>query len=216
MKKQEQLDKSPVARRYGMSMRARVIALCLASVAISGCARKHFEWTEQVQLADGATVDVERSIRYGKVLRELGGPTSAWISEANVTIVDRGERLATWSHAMEPFIVDRDKSTGKWLLVANAMDYCEYAANFASPAPTFLAFELDGGSWKYIGLPEAAVGRNANMLLGVPGKGDGQYLDAQQIQASNAGRLPSQRWRTVSKDQLNLCAADMVRKQKAR
>lgn len=215
---EEQLRRIGVRQTHRQPTSARIclVALCVAAAGLSGCARKHFEWKEQVQLSDGTTVEVERSIRYGKVLREFGGTTSAWISEAKVTIVDGGKHLATWSYAMEPFIVDRDKATGKWMVVANAMDYCEYASRFASPAPTFLAFELDGGVWTYIGLPEGVVGQKANTLLGVPGKGDGRYLDARQIGAINEGRLPSPRWRTVNKDQLNLCAADTARKQKAR
>lgn len=199
------------AHRQLTSARICLVALCVAAAMLSGCARKHFEWKEQVQLSDGTTVEVERSIRYGKVLRELGGPTSAWISEAMVTVFDHGKRLPTWSHAMEPFIINRDKASGKWTIVANARDYCEYAARFGSPVPTFLAFELNGTDWKYIGLPEEIVGQRANLLLGVPGKNHGPELSAYEVSVANEHRLGLREYLTVDSRRLNLCASDMAR-----
>ena len=197
-------------------MRIGVIALYVAALACHGCARKHFEWTEQVQTSDGTTVEVERSIRYGKVLRELGGPTSAWISEARITIVDHGKSLATWSYAMEPFIVDRDSATGKWTIVANARDYCEYAAQFGSPVPTFLAFELSGTQWVYIGLPERLIGARANLLLGVPDEEHGRELSVHDVIAANDHRLGLPEYLTVDQRRLNLCADDMARAKRTR
>lgn len=188
-----------------------VIPLCVAALACSGCVKKHFEWTEQVQTSEGATVRVERSIRYGKVLREIGGPTSAWISEARVTILDDGKPLAPWSHAMEPFIVDHDSATGKWTVVANARGYCEYAARFGSPVPTFLAFELNGTQWKYVGLPERLIGRKANLLLGVPGKEHGRELSVHDALTANEHRLGLPEYLTVDRRRLDLCANDMAR-----
>jgi hypothetical protein len=190
-------------------------ALILASlVMLSGCSKKYFEWTEDVQLSDGTTVKVERTVRYGKVLRELGGPTSAWISQATVTIVDKGKQLPTWSHPMQPFILDKEQETGRWILIASAMDYCEYASRFGPPYPTFPAFVLDVDKWRYVSLPDSAVGRKANLLLGVPGGSQPKHLTNRDVDNANWRNLPDLVFRTVSTRTLGLCARDLSSKRK--
>ena len=162
--------------------------ICMALLALAGCERKYFEWTEEVRLADGSTVQVERTTRYGRVLKEMGGPTSRWVSEATVTIVEQGSKLPTWSHAMEPIILDKDPATGRWRLLASAVDYCDYASRFGAPYPTYPTFELKGTQWVYVGLPESMVNRRATLLVGTPKTelGRDPHLTAADIATSNA------------------------------
>jgi hypothetical protein len=189
-------------------------ALCAVTMGLSGCEKKHFQWTEDVRLADGSTVQVERTVRYGKVTNELGGPTSRWVSEATITIVEQGSRLPTWSLPMQPFLLDKDPATGRWLLVASAMEYCDYASRFGAPFVTFPTFELNNAEWIYVGLPESMVNRTANLLLGVPGesRGDDPHLTADDIAISNEVRLPSIEWRSVHPKIMGYCALEHSRK----
>jgi hypothetical protein len=157
-------------------------------LALAGCERKYFEWTEDVRLADGSTVQVERTTRYGRISNEMGGPTSRWVSEATVTIVDRGRRLPTWSHPMEAFVLDKDTATGRWQLVASAVKYCDYASRFDPSRVTFPTFEFDGAQWVYVSLPESMLNHRANLLVGTPkaDRGRDPHLTAEDIAASNA------------------------------
>jgi hypothetical protein len=166
----------------------RRIWICMTLLALAGCERKYFEWTEDVRLADGSTVQVERTTRYGRISNEMGGPTSRWVSEATVTIVEQGRKLPTWSHAMEPFVLDKDPATGHWQLVANAVDYCDYASRFGAPYVTFPTFELAGMDWVYIGLSESMMNRRANLLVGTPKTqlGRDPHLRGEEIDTSNA------------------------------
>ena len=188
-----------------------VAAIALSTAGLSGCQKKHFEWSEDVRLADGSEVKIERTIRYGKVLSELGGPTSAWISEARVTIVDHGRPLPTWSHPMKPFLLQKDTTTGHWLLVASAQDACEYAKRFGPPVPTFPTFELQGNEWVYLGLPDAIVGQRANLLLGVPGSDHGSHLLWTDVIFANERRFPALEWRSVDATKVGTCDREMNR-----
>ncbi|MFC4311843.1 hypothetical protein ACFPN2_22350 [Steroidobacter flavus] len=165
------------------------LAIGITMLMLAGCQKKHFEWTEEVRLADGSSVQVERSTRYGRVLTEMGGPTSRWVSEATVTIVEEGRKLPTWSHAMEPLVLDRDPATGRWRLLASAVDYCDYARRFGEPYVTYPTFELKGTEWAYVGMPESMLNRRANLLVGTPKAelGRDPHLSAEDVAISNAG-----------------------------
>lgn len=182
-------------------------ALCTAILCLAGCEKKHFEWTEDVRLADGGTVQVERTTRYGKVLNELGGPTSRWVSETTVTIVEQGRRLPTWSHPMEPFLLDKDTATGRWRLVASAADYCDYATRFGAPYVTFPTFELNGTEWAYVGFPASMMNRRANLLVGTPKAelGRDPHLGAEDIATSNARLIE---WGMIHPKIVGACARE--------
>ncbi|MFC4311842.1 hypothetical protein ACFPN2_22345 [Steroidobacter flavus] len=177
-------------------------------LVLAGCQKKHFEWTEEVRLADGSSVQIERSTRYGKVLTEMGGPTSRWVSEATITIIEQAQKLPTWSHAMEPMLLDKDPATGHWRLLASAVDYCEYASRFGPPYVTFPTFELKGTQWVYIGMPESMLKRRANLLVGAPKAELGRepHLSAEDIAISNR-RVGEASW--VRPEMADYCAVQL-------
>jgi hypothetical protein len=194
---------------HGYSARVAILGLLgLTMAGLTGCEKRHFKWTEEVRLSDGTSVTVERVTRYGRVNRELGGPTSKWVSEASVTILDRGQRLPTWSHPMEPFLLDRDPSSGRWLLVASAVGYCDYASRFGQPFVTFPTFELRGSNWEYIGLPDAMLNRIANLVQSVPERK--RHITASDAAMSNA--RSSLEWRSVHPSVIGFCALEHSRK----
>jgi hypothetical protein len=96
------------------------LALLVALGLASGCSTKSADWTEEVQLDGGPVVHVKRHESY-KVNREIGGPTSAFVQESRLSIME-GEPLAAWVDRLEPVLLTVDPSNGEFVLVCTSDD----------------------------------------------------------------------------------------------
>src|SRR5262245_58973220 len=86
---------------------------------LAGCREVDLRWSEEVQLASGHVIVVQRTAR-GEKLVELGGPGGWEQKEMSLAINPPATRPKPpeWRSAYVPVLLDHDESENRWSIVA--------------------------------------------------------------------------------------------------
>lgn len=133
------------------------LVLIVLLIAVSaGCTSTTREWQEEVQLSDGTTLDVHRTIRFAKVGHVLGEPRGdGWICDGeDLSFLEPGtERVIKWSgHRRTAALLDR--IDGQYILVA-AQTRCEFENR---GEPLWMVYVLTPTGWE----PRPTSGLSSN------------------------------------------------------
>jgi hypothetical protein len=121
-------------------------------------------WTEDVQLADGSTVRVDRYTR-----------TDHWHDgklDASMRFTSELSALPEWRGPFIPLVLYRDERSGEWVIVATTSS-CElllqqgpprYLFTPDKPATQYLEFRARNERWTQTPLYAASIGRRANLV----------------------------------------------------
>jgi hypothetical protein len=144
------------------------LAVCLAAW-IYWSSHRTVRFEEEVTLSNGTVIVVKRLVKLTP-LGELGGP-GGWESRYNrlrLPKTSSGE-LPAWESGdgLVPMLVDRDPSTGDWVLVATFYT-CETWYLIGRPKLPYAQFRLHAGEWKRVPLSDALIGRDANVYTDAP------------------------------------------------
>jgi len=137
-----------------------------------------WNWQEEVQLADGSRVWVERE----KIIEVRGGGepfTSSRGVKKNQIIISGELGDVVWNFPLAPMILERGETSGRWVVIASPL-YCEDHYRYGSPKPPYIQFDYVNGQWAHKQVDPKWYGKRANLL--------GDYENTYEQQAKRVGR----------------------------
>lgn len=141
----------------------------LVASGCSGCSKqpRHavLEWSEPVQLASGETVQIKRKVEMWHETAFGGGFSSAPVFKTNSIELDSATpEFPKWDSPLVPIVMDKDSLSGEWIVIASVNECGMWARN-GSPLPPYWTFRLRNRVWYRDVLPEAFLGRAANLFV---------------------------------------------------
>lgn len=179
---------------------ARFVVACVLMLALTlttACSRVNLEWSEEVRLADGSTLIVDRTAQ-GEKKYEIGGP-GGW-DQAQMTLrinpKENGVRPPpVWRDAFVPLLLDYDHFTQTWSLVSSFY-FCSTWYELGKPELPYIEFQSTGdGTWIRVPLESRLIGRDSNLLTGPNAKGEHARVTLKEKEARE--RNTSQRLKKI-------------------
>ena len=124
----------------------------------------HLEWTEDVSLASGEKIQIERDVKFRWGFIFLGGREGNETLRSVVRPAAGSKAFPEWSAPMLPILLDRDPVTGTWWLVATTEEEKFWQRN-QEPQPPYWGFKTQVGRWVRTSVPDQAWGRVANLFV---------------------------------------------------
>jgi hypothetical protein len=143
------------------------------------------EWTEDVLLDDGTTIQVERTVRFKETDAPGGGAYNAIEQDATIAFTGELAQLPTWQQPLMAMVLYHDHAADEWVVVARTSS-CFLWEDRGKPKPPYFEFRLGKDGWHETPLSPASFGRPTNLLL--------QYrrpLPAKQITVAERRRIDS-------------------------
>jgi hypothetical protein len=141
------------------AMACKSLAMLLLGF-LAACTHKTQSWTEEVQLANGELVRVERVHRY-EVKGAWGGPQFEMPIETRLRVVGHPN---AWVGKLDPILLARDPTTGDYVLIgttAITKVWQEYGKN----KPPYWQFRLHDNRWTPQPIEPWLFGMKTNLLL---------------------------------------------------
>jgi len=148
-----------------------------------------WNWKEEVQLADGSRVWIERE----RIIGTHGGGepfTSSRGPKSGRIIIPGKQGEVVWDFPLEPMVLERGVAPDRWVVIAIPRS-CEDISKYGSPKPPYIQFDYINGKWTHKHVDSKWYDRRANLL------GDysrtyerradyvGKSLTADQVKKSN-------------------------------
>jgi hypothetical protein len=154
-----------------------VVVMPIVLCALSACERRiHF--TEEVQLADGEVIKVDRRVAAAP-LGEIGGP-GGWESKyMSLEIIEpmRPENPPKWESTagLVPVLFDKDADDGEWALLATFYT-CEAWYALGRPKLPYVEFRARAAQWQKVELSAQWSGRPTNVLTHISSGGEPEFI----------------------------------------
>ena len=189
---------------------AFVRALVLTLVALgtlSACGKREIRFTEEVELASGEVIKVDRRVMAAP-LGEVGGPGGWKPKYMSFEVIDpkRPENPPKWESeiGLLPILFDRDPDNGEWTLLATYYT-CDVWTAIGRPKLPYAEFRVRDGQWRGVALSEKWLGRPANVLTHISSGGEPEFIAL----AAKRSRLPNPRawskYRSIDGSWKNRC-----------
>lgn len=159
-----------------MRFNKNVIVGLLIVAALVGwwTATRPIQLTEEVRLANGTVIDIERTLKMTP-LGEIGGAGGqTWVSNSLKIVKPALDAPAEpWHGAKDvaPILLDRDPANGEWFVVATFIT-CEAWRNHGMPGPPYVEFRWRDSKWVQTSLSPYFIGRKANLRSGIRASGE--------------------------------------------
>lgn len=114
-------------------------------------------WREEVQLADGSRIWVER-----KKITGMRPGINRGIKADQIVIPGEGSDVI-WEFPLAPMILERGTEIGRWVVIAIPI-YCEEHYQYRSPMPPYIQFNYVNGEWSHKHVSPEWYGKRANLL----------------------------------------------------
>jgi hypothetical protein len=161
--------------------RGRVLALIAVGLIVLLCSRacsKRIDFTEEVQLARGELITVQRHVT-AEPFGEIGGPGGWEPSYMSLEIVapKRPDDPPKWesTSGLLPVLFDRDPGNGEWALLATFFS-CDPWYALGRPKLPYAEFRVRNGQWQSVELGQQWIGRATNVFTGIRSSGEPDYL----------------------------------------
>jgi hypothetical protein len=146
-----------------------------------------FRFTEEVQLANGEVIEVERAVK-AKSFAEIGGP-GGWEPVYMSLAIGKPKRANNppkWetTAGLVPILFDRDPDNGEWALLATFYT-CEAWYDLGRPKLPYAEFRVRNARWQRVELSSKWIGRSANILTGISSKGEPKFLPLAEKDSRN-------------------------------
>lgn len=145
-----------------------------------------WRWKEEVQLADGSRVWVERVD-----VREVKGggePFKGLMRGSKITRIHIPDSLGdlVWESTLAPMILERGSPPARWVVIASPV-WCEDHTRYGSPKPPYIQFEYIDGLWMPKQVDPKWYDRKSNLSMNEEqqAKHAGQSLTAEQVRKFN-------------------------------
>lgn len=158
----------------GCSELGGLFILLAIVLAVAGCSRianwleesqeRNFEWTEDVLLHSGEKVVVRRTARLSgnNIAGGGGGSFNKGMKLDIVTGI--GVSPITWGGLYVPILLDRDATSGDWVLVATFF-HCDSWYKLNRPILPYTQYRFNNGGWVQENLSPNFFGRKANLFI---------------------------------------------------
>lgn len=141
------------------------VALVLIATAIlmAGCSTRHYKWTDDVDLGDGRTIEIEREVRFKFSLPGAGGTAVAEETYAAIRFTWQLRKLPVWQQPLRALELYQDLNN-EWVVVATTTS-CDVWERRGKPKPSYWEFRLRDRKWTEVPLSTASIGRTSNLFF---------------------------------------------------
>jgi hypothetical protein len=150
-----------------------VFGAALAAVLFVYChSMGRRSWSEEVQLSDGRTVEIDRYVKFDSSNSLAGDAFSSTDVVSTLRLkTDKSSSIPTWEVPLVPIVLYFDETTHEWVIVATTGS-CETWAQRGSPNPPYWEYRLKNRSWTQVRVSDSSYGRKTNLFFdyeqGVP------------------------------------------------
>lgn len=135
---------------------------------------KNIHFTEEVQLASGEIISVERFIKAAP-LGEVGGPGGWESAYQSFEMVDQQQTgaMPRWESTagLIPILFDHDPANNEWVLLATFYT-CDGWYKLGRPKHPYAEFRVRDGQWQKVELSDQWFGRAANVFTRIRSSGE--------------------------------------------
>lgn len=118
----------------------RILSAIMTLIFMSGCSTRHYEWTEDVDLGDGRTIQIEREVTFNFSLPGSGGTAVAEETNAAIRFSGQLRKLPVWQQPLRALELYQDLND-EWVVVATTTS-CDVWERRGKPAPPYWEFRL--------------------------------------------------------------------------
>lgn len=176
--------------RLGRALALVAIALAVVFLCSRSCSRK-IDFTEEVQLASGEVITVQRHVT-AEPFGEVGGPGGWEPSYMSLEIVTpkRPDDPPKWesTSGLLPILFDRDPGNGEWALLATFFS-CDPWYALGRPKQPYAEFRVRDGRWQRVELGQQWIGRPTNVFADIRSSGEPDHLTLAQKKARDDDRI---------------------------
>ena len=141
--------------------------MCIAAGAAcspEGSAATTREWTEDVLLAGGTTIQIERTVRFKETNSLSGDSYNAIEQDATIAFTAELGQLPVWKQPLMAMALYHDDAADEWVVIALS-NSCQFWRVRGKPKPPYMEFRLGKSGWRETPLSPASLGRPVNLLL---------------------------------------------------
>jgi hypothetical protein len=169
----------PLPRKFPPAAFVRAVVLTLiAAGALSACGDREIHFAEEVELASGEVIKVDRRVMAAPS-GEVGGPGGWEPKYMSLEIVEpkRADNPPKWESTIGllPILFDRDADNGEWTLLATYYT-CDVWVAIGRPKLPYAEFRARNAQWEGAALSEEWLGRPANVLTDINSNGEPQLV----------------------------------------
>ena len=124
----------------------------------------HLEWIEDVELASGEIIKVERDVKFRWRFLFGSGRAPDEVKYSAVRPAEQAADFPEWRAPMLPILLEKDLATGAWWIVATTRQE-EFWHRNQQPQPPYWAFTTEKNRWVRASVPEFIWGRAANLFV---------------------------------------------------
>ncbi|MDB5814510.1 MAG: hypothetical protein JWN23_1627 [Rhodocyclales bacterium] len=166
-------------------------ALMLLMLLASACSgTRKTNWKEEVQLADGSVIVVQRSAQ-AHGFGEMGGPGGLRDLKESLQVVSSPYTMSPqWNDIYAPILLDYDARNKEWFLIATFY-MCEDWRRLGRPKSPYLEYRVREGKWTRVELDSVLVGHETNLLTGpnfIDGEPEMLRLSAKRDRRGNVAK----------------------------
>lgn len=145
--------------------RTAVSIVCVYGVMImTGCSTRHYEWTEDVDLGDGRTIEIEREVKFKFSLPGGGGTATQEETYAAIRFTGSLRKLPPWREPLTALVLYQDRGSGEWVVVAGTAS-CDAWERGGKPKPPYWEFRLRDNAWQEVALSTVSTDRKSNLFF---------------------------------------------------
>jgi hypothetical protein len=173
---------------------------------LTGCGDVNIQWQEEVRMADGEMLLVNRTAK-GEKQGELGGPGGWNQTEMTFEIINppkNWKQPPIWREEYVPILLDYQADGHIWSVIATFY-YCDGWEKLGRPKLPYVEYQSrDGGPWEVVPLEERLIGRNTNLLTGPRSGGEAELVTAEERDKRN--RSAANKYRKIVAKWHNSCS----------
>lgn len=178
---------------------ARAVVLTLVALGTLSACDRRMHFTEDVQLADGKVIKVDRRVSAAP-LGEIGGP-GGWESKyMSLEIIEpkRPENPPKWESTagLVPILFDKDPDNGEWTLLATFYT-CDAWYALGRPKLPYAEFRARAAQWQKVDLSTKWAGRPANVMTHISSGGEPEFIGLPTKRARLSDGLIARKYRLI-------------------
>ena|GEM_PF-515924 len=174
-----------------------LLAIVTVTVFLINYGNINIRWQEQVQMADGNVLLLNRTAKGESPVLE--GWKQVEMSLEFVELPTNWLGPPVWRTEFVPILLDYQPEGHVWSIIAT-FHYCDGWEKLGRPKLPYVQYQShDGGPWKVIPLEERLIGRSTNLLTGPSPKGEPKLVtveekDKRNRSAANESRKIVAKW----------------------
>jgi len=139
-----------------------LVVACISASCSPGTKKK--EWSEIVDLGDGRTVTIQRTVEFETSNSWSGDAFGMRDIESTLSLGGGDQDLSAWKSNLMPLVLYRDSTNQQWVVVTATFN-CDIWRDQGEPRPPYWEFRLVDGTWKPNPLSPSSLSRDPNLFF---------------------------------------------------